>query len=34
MQDVADILREREVSWATIGEALPVSRRAAWKRFG
>jgi ClpX C4-type zinc finger len=34
MQDIADILREREVSWATIGEALAVSRQAAWKRFG
>jgi late competence protein required for DNA uptake (superfamily II DNA/RNA helicase) len=34
MQDVADILREREVSWATIGEALSISRQAAWKRFG
>ena len=34
MQDVADILREREVSWAAIGEALGVSRQAAWKRFG
>jgi hypothetical protein len=34
MQDVADILREREVSWATIGQTLAVSRQAAWKRFG
>ena len=34
MQDVVDILREREVSWAQIGEALGVSRQAAWKRFG
>jgi ClpX C4-type zinc finger len=34
MQDVVDILREREVSWATIGEGLKVSRQAAWKRFG
>jgi len=34
MQDIADILREREVSWAAIGEALAVSRQAAWKRFG
>jgi hypothetical protein len=34
MQDVVDILREREVSWASIGEALAVSRQAAWKRFG
>jgi hypothetical protein len=34
MQDVVDILREREVSWATIGQTLAVSRQAAWKRFG
>jgi ATP-dependent protease Clp ATPase subunit len=34
MQDIADILRERGVSWAIIGEALAVSRQAAWKRFG
>ena len=34
MQDIADILRAREVSWATIGEVLAVSRQAAWKRFG
>ncbi len=34
MQDVADILRERDVSWAAIGQALSVSRQAAWKRFG
>jgi ATP-dependent Clp protease ATP-binding subunit ClpX len=34
MQDAADILRERDVSWAAIGEALGVSRQAAWKRFG
>jgi ATP-dependent protease Clp ATPase subunit len=34
MQDVVDILREREVSWAAIGDALSVSRQAAWKRFG
>ena len=34
MQDIVDILREREASWATIGDALAVSRQAAWKRFG
>ncbi|HTW71858.1 MAG TPA: ClpX C4-type zinc finger protein [Acetobacteraceae bacterium] len=34
MQDIVDILREREVSWAAIGQALAVSRQAAWKRFG
>ncbi len=34
MQDIVDILRERDVTWAQIGEALGVSRQAAWKRFG
>jgi ATP-dependent protease Clp ATPase subunit len=34
MQDIVDILREREVSWAKIGQTLAVSRQAAWKRFG
>jgi ATP-dependent protease Clp ATPase subunit len=34
MQDIVDILREREVSWAAIGQTLSVSRQAAWKRFG
>jgi hypothetical protein len=34
MQDLVDILREREASWAVIGQALNVSRQAAWKRFG
>ncbi len=34
MQDIVDILREREVSWAMIGRAFEVSRQAAWKRFG
>jgi hypothetical protein len=34
MQDIVEILREREVSWATIGQTLTVSRQAAWKRFG
>ena len=34
MQEIVDLLREQEVSWATIGEALNVSRQAAWKRFG
>ena len=28
-----DILREREVSWAQIGDALGISRQAAWERF-
>ena len=34
MQDIVDILRDREVSWAAIGQVLAVSRQAAWKRFG
>lgn len=34
MQEVTDVLREREVSWAAIGQTLGVSRQAAWKRFG
>ncbi|HVH82611.1 MAG TPA: ClpX C4-type zinc finger protein [Stellaceae bacterium] len=34
MQDIVDILRERDVSWAVIGQTLAVSRQAAWKRFG
>jgi ATP-dependent Clp protease ATP-binding subunit ClpX len=33
MQEVVDTLRKREVSWATIGVALGVSRQAAWDRF-
>ena len=28
-----DILRNRGVSWETIGTALGVSRQAAWERF-
>ncbi len=28
-----DELRKREVSWAAIGDALGVSRQAAWERF-
>ena len=34
MQDIVDILRRRDVSWAVLGEQLGVSRQAAWKRFG
>ena len=34
MQDIVDILRDRSVSWATVGQTLAVSRQAAWKRFG
>lgn len=33
IQWVVDQLRGREVSWALIGEALGVSRQAAWERF-
>ena len=33
LQEAVDTLREREVSWAAIGEALGVSRQAAWERF-
>ena len=33
LQWVVDQLRSREVSWAQIGEALGVSRQAAWERF-
>jgi ClpX C4-type zinc finger protein/Homeodomain-like domain-containing protein len=27
------ILRDRGISWAAIGEALGISRQAAWERF-
>ncbi|NOT42689.1 MAG: hypothetical protein HOP13_19605 [Alphaproteobacteria bacterium] len=33
LQNQIDILRKREVSWAQIGEALGISRQAAWERF-
>ena len=33
LQWVVDQLRSREVSWAQIGDALGVSRQAAWERF-
>jgi len=33
LQRSIDILREREVSWAAIGDALGISRQAAWERF-
>jgi len=33
LQRSIDVLREREVSWAVIGEALGISRQAAWERF-
>jgi len=33
LQWVVDLLRSRKVSWQKIGEALGVSRQAAWERF-
>lgn len=33
LQWVVERLREREVSWAVIGEALGMSRQSAWQRF-
>lgn len=33
LQARIDELRRREVSWARIGEALGMSRQAAWERF-
>lgn len=33
LQHMVDVLRNRGVSWARIGEALGVSRQAAWDRF-
>jgi hypothetical protein len=33
LQEVVDILRSREVSWAQIGAALGISRQSAWERF-
>lgn len=33
LQTQIDVLRKRDVSWATIGEALGISRQAAWERF-
>jgi ATP-dependent Clp protease ATP-binding subunit ClpX len=33
LQQVVDILRSREVSWAQIGAALGISRQSAWERF-
>jgi ClpX C4-type zinc finger protein len=33
LQDKIDSLRKRDVSWAAIGEALGISRQAAWERF-
>jgi hypothetical protein len=33
LQQVVDILRSREVSWAQIGAPLGISRQSAWERF-
>jgi len=33
LQRMVDVLRTRGVSWEKIGEALGVSRQAAWDRF-
>jgi ATP-dependent protease Clp ATPase subunit len=33
LQQVVEILRAREVSWAVIGAALEISRQSAWERF-
>jgi ATP-dependent Clp protease ATP-binding subunit ClpX len=33
LQNTVDILRTRNISWADIGEALGISRQAAWDRF-
>ncbi|HKI73631.1 MAG TPA: ClpX C4-type zinc finger protein [Pseudomonadales bacterium] len=33
-QMTIDVLRSRKVSWAEIGNALGITRQAAWQRFG
>ncbi|HEX2466322.1 MAG TPA: ClpX C4-type zinc finger protein [Thermoanaerobaculia bacterium] len=33
LQEHIDILRRRGVSWEKIGDAMGVSRQAAWERF-
>jgi len=33
LQNIVNVLRGREVSWAVIGQALGISRQAAWDRF-
>ena len=33
VQDRAQRLRSRSVTWARIGEALGISRQSAWERF-
>jgi hypothetical protein len=34
VRGLVELLRARGVSWARVGEALAVSRQAAWERFG
>jgi hypothetical protein len=34
LQQVVEILRSRDVSWAKIGDALGTTRQSAWERFG
>jgi hypothetical protein len=33
LQEHVDLLRARGVSWTRIGDALDISRQAAWERF-
>jgi ClpX C4-type zinc finger protein len=33
LQEHVDALRKRGVSWSVIGDALGISRQAAWERF-
>jgi hypothetical protein len=33
LQQVVEILRSREVSWAVVGAGLGISRQSAWERF-
>jgi hypothetical protein len=33
LQAQVDTLRQRGISWSQIGDALGVSRQAAWERF-
>jgi hypothetical protein len=33
LQTQIEVLRKRDVSWSQIGEALGISRQAAWERF-
>jgi hypothetical protein len=33
LQEHVDLLRRRAVSWERIGDALGISRQAAWERF-